>query len=46
LEDPEFSADITPLLAAGFEWNIERAAAAVSSRLIQRLPGKAWKGKS
>lgn len=44
LLDAEFTADIGPLLAAGFAWNIEAAAPVVSSRLIERLPGAPWKG--
>lgn len=45
LDDPEFAADIGPLLAAGFDWNIKAAAPIVSSRLIEILPGEAWKGR-
>lgn len=45
LRDPEFAADISPLLATGFAWNLEAAAPLVSSRLIERLPGDPWKGK-
>ena len=44
MRDPQFTADIGPLLAAGFLWNIDEAAAIVSSRLIPLLPGDAWKG--
>ena len=44
LSDPEFAADIGPLLAAGFDWNIKTAAPIVLSRLIERLPGAPWKG--
>jgi len=44
LMDPEFTADIGPLLAAGFAWEIETAAPIVSSRLIELLPGAPWKG--
>jgi len=44
LLDPEFTADIGPLLAAGFAWDIKTAAPAVSLRLIERLPGEPWKG--
>jgi len=44
LSDPEFAADIGPLLAAGFDWNIKTAARIVLSRLIRRLPGAPWKG--
>lgn len=45
LDDPEFAADIGPLLAAGFVWDIKTAAPMVSSRLIERLPGAPWKGE-
>lgn len=44
LDDPQFQADIGPLLAAGFIWDIKTAAPVVSSRLIERLPGNPWKG--
>ena len=43
LLDPAFTADIGPLLAAGFAWNIKTAAPLVSSRLIELLPGAPWK---
>jgi Nucleotidyl transferase AbiEii toxin, Type IV TA system len=46
LRDPEFAADIGPLLAAGFAWNIEAATSMVSSELIERLPRAAWKGET
>jgi hypothetical protein len=44
LHDPEFAADISPLLTAGFTWDINAAAFVVSSRLIECLPGHPWKG--
>jgi predicted nucleotidyltransferase component of viral defense system len=44
LEDPAFMADISPLLASGYEWNPEAAAPLVKSRFIDRLPGEPWKG--
>ena len=44
LRDPEFVADMSPLLSAGFTWDIKTAAPIVSSRLIERLPGDPWKG--
>jgi len=43
LRQPQFTADIGPLLAAGYTWDIDAAAAAVSSRLIALLPGEPWK---
>lgn len=45
LSDPLFTADISPLLAADFTWDIQAAAPVVSSRLIELLPGDAWKGQ-
>jgi predicted nucleotidyltransferase component of viral defense system len=44
LRDAQFTADIGPLLAAGFSWDLEAAAASVSTGLIQLLPGDPWKG--
>ncbi len=44
LRDPDFGADVGPLLAAAYKWNIKAAAQLVSSRLIELLPGKPWKG--
>jgi predicted nucleotidyltransferase component of viral defense system len=44
LRDAQFTADIGPLLAVGFSWDIERAAATVGSLLLARLPGEPWKG--
>jgi predicted nucleotidyltransferase component of viral defense system len=44
LHDPEFVADMGALLSAGFTWDIKTAAPLVLSRLIERLPGDAWKG--
>ncbi|AZO25130.1 nucleotidyl transferase AbiEii/AbiGii toxin family protein [Mesorhizobium sp. M1E.F.Ca.ET.045.02.1.1] len=44
LSDPLFTADIGPLLAPGYSWNLETAAEAVNVALIRRLPGDAWKG--
>jgi len=45
LEDPEFVADIGPLLSGGFKWDIEEAAPIVLEELITRLPGEPWKGE-
>ncbi len=33
-----------PLLAVAFLWDIDEAAAAVFSQLIQLFPGDAWRG--
>ena len=45
LLDPQFVADISPLLSVGFNWDIKSAASLVLSHLIERLPGDPWKGK-
>lgn len=45
LHDPQFTADIGPLLAAGYEWDLEAAAQSVSTGLIERLPGDPWRGQ-
>jgi predicted nucleotidyltransferase component of viral defense system len=45
LTDSQFTADIGPLLASGISWDMEKAAE-VSTVLIQRLPGEAWKGEA
>lgn len=43
-EDTRFTADITPLLAAGHIWNMDEAFALVWRELVGRLPGEPWKG--
>ncbi len=45
LGDPQFNADIGPLLAYGYAWDSESASATVRSHLITRLPGEPWKGR-
>lgn len=45
MQDPAFLADISPLLAADFGWDPQAAAPVVLSRLIELLPGEAWKGE-
>ena len=45
LKMPLFAADIGPLLAFGYRWDIHEAAEDVSSQLIERLPGDPWKGE-
>ena len=40
---PQFAADIGPMLAPGYEWDMARAMDEVSSRLITLLPGEPWK---
>jgi predicted nucleotidyltransferase component of viral defense system len=37
LSDPQFNADISPLLAQGYEWDAKKSAGIVRSRLISRL---------
>jgi predicted nucleotidyltransferase component of viral defense system len=44
LNDPQFTADISPLLANGYSWDLPKASDEVLSGLIQRLPGDPWKG--
>jgi predicted nucleotidyltransferase component of viral defense system len=46
LRDPGFGADVGPLLASAYKWDIKAAAEIVSSRLIELLPGKPWKGRN
>lgn len=41
----EFRGDIVPLLRPGTGWDFHEALAAVSDRLVARLPGDAWKGE-
>ncbi len=42
--DPRFTADIGPLLADGYRWDFDAAAAVVRTQLIERLSGEPWKG--
>ena len=42
LNDRRFTADIGPLLAGGFAWDIEAAADAVRTQLIGRMPDRKW----
>ncbi len=46
LRNPQFSADMSALPRAGFEWKPEEAAQTVARRLIRLLPGEPWKGKT
>ncbi len=43
--DQSFAADIGPLLAEGYEWNVDDAAKGVSEQLIALLPGDPWSDK-
>ena len=45
LRDPQFLADVGPLVAAGHDWDASAAAASVSARLVERLPGEPWKAR-
>jgi len=45
MRDRQFTADIGPLLAPGYRWDIGAAERAVSSRLIALLPGEPWRTK-
>lgn len=45
LDDAEFLADISPLLAPEYQWEPEPEAEAVSKKLIELLPGEPWKGR-
>ena len=45
LRDPQFSADIGPLLAGGHRWDLTEATRTVSARLIALLPGAPWEGE-
>lgn len=45
LRDPRFSADIGPLLAHGYRWDMDKAARKVAAGLIVLLPGAPWKGE-
>lgn len=44
LRDPSFTADIGPLLSAGYEWDLQQMAETVSDQLIALLPGDPWRG--
>ncbi len=40
LRDPQFNADIGPLLTAGFSWDSQRAGQIICERLVALLPGE------
>ncbi len=46
LADPQFNADIGPLLRTDFNWDVGAAYKVVQSQLIERLPGEPWKGRA
>jgi len=37
---------IGPLLAPGYDWNMEEAARILTEELVTLLPGDPWKGES
>jgi predicted nucleotidyltransferase component of viral defense system len=43
--DNVFTADMTPLLASGRTWDVERCFERVSGALVTLLPGEPWKGR-
>ena len=45
VRDPQFSADIGPLLSHGYRWDMDEAARKVTTRLLALLPGASWKGE-
>jgi len=45
MEDPDFLADISPLLVAEHTWEPKDAARIISSGFIALLPGEPWKGQ-
>ena len=42
LSDPQFAADIGPLLSHGNRWDMEQGAKTVVERLCELLPGEPW----
>jgi predicted nucleotidyltransferase component of viral defense system len=46
MTDPQFTADIGPLLAPGYSWTPDKAADLIMRELIERLPGDPWKGEA
>jgi len=44
--DPDFRADILPLIRPGVDWKFENALQLVGERIIEKLPGDAWKGRA
>lgn len=45
LHDPQFRADIEPLLSQDSHWDVDQASQYVLDRLIALLPGTSWKGR-
>jgi predicted nucleotidyltransferase component of viral defense system len=46
MTDAQFTADISPLLASGYSWDMKKAVDEIAAALIQKLPGDSWKGVS
>jgi predicted nucleotidyltransferase component of viral defense system len=44
--DPDFRADVPPLLRNDIIWDFDRAMAKVRDQIVTRLPGDAWAGES
>jgi hypothetical protein len=42
-QQPDFRADIRPLLRPDTEWDFDRAMDEILETLIARLPGRAWR---
>ena len=45
LSDPQFGADIGPLLSHGYRWDMDQAATTILERLAALLPGEPWNTK-
>ena len=45
MQDAKFTGDISPLLANGRQWDIDKAMKLVAAKLIEALPGEPWKGE-
>jgi len=46
LASPVFRSDVLPMLRAGDAYDVDAAGALVSERLISRLSGEPWRGRS
>ncbi|PJG51415.1 nucleotidyl transferase AbiEii/AbiGii toxin family protein [Bradyrhizobium forestalis] len=44
MTDAQFTADISPLLATGYSWDINQASDEIAAALIEKLPGDPWRG--
>lgn len=42
--DPDFRADVPPLLRSEIDWDFDQAMSAVRERIVARLPGDPWAG--